>query len=875
MGVCWNGNAPAVRCALRMLQRVALASAGARVLFGGRSRGNLLVMAGLVGGALYMTSISDEGVDALTGFDVQLGSFITKGFGPKTTNDEDMFAGLNQSVAYLSKEDMIVQQIECGDAVVVRVVPPSSKTEDGDDTVESALDRLSLRDRPPSEGIGALAGDGTHSVIALAWQHPKASKGTINFSLLLRRAFRIKNTGTKSAGFAPGTRIVVQKISSSAVRPAKVLTLAFHVSGKKGGRRERIHVPKGYPRYVCQLLGGRLLTVGTPISLSVLGVIHRCTVHAIRAEDANRAAAESEPSVPIFRVMPYTRVQFTDPGGDFGKEARGAADRFKAIGGLQTQIATIRKMIELPLHQPEVFVQIGIRPPKGVLLYGPPGTGKTMIARAVSEDADASFFVINGPELLSKYVGESEGALANVFERAVEEQPSVIFIDEIDALCPRRDGRTSEGGHSGVEEVDKRMVSTLLTLMDGAGTAENARIMVIAATNRPDAIDQALRRPGRFDREIEIGIPNMESRGEILQCLLENLPNNVSLEQIKSLASVTHGFVGADLKALCQEASVSALLRLDPDNHDASQYQVQMQDMEKGLTMVKPSALRELAIDIPSVRWTDIGGQELAKQRLQEAVEWPLKHPELFEEMGIRPSKGVLLYGPPGCSKTMMAKAVATESSMNFIAVKGPELLSQWVGDSEKAIRDLFKKARAAAPTVVFFDEIDALASKRGAGGGGGSKVIDRVLSQLLVELDGVVDVSNQVVLLAATNRPDMLDPALLRPGRIDYLVHVTLPEIEARRDILRIHLRETPIDQSEETVTLVNYVAEQCEGYSGAELAAVCQEAAFCALEENIDAVCVRTSHFDAALSRVKPQTSSDMLAFYETFAKSVKGRE
>ena len=813
-----------------------------------------------------------------------LGTFITKGYGPKSAVDLDMFAGENQSIAYLSETDMENIGINCGDYLLINCC-----VEEEDDVL---LDEGEERQSNPIH---------EHRVIALAWSHSKASKGQINFSLLLRRTFGIRNTGRQNATTFKNIKIYLENVmlkQEEAISSATSITLSLDLRNSNDrinkntksskGNKKAVKIPNIFSQYIGQLIGGRLVTKGTPLSISIFGVSHRFLIVDIKNKptvtkinnfiDGND---DNKSSNYISRILPSTRVIIRQENE---KEVVKNANRSKAkeqkqsssfqeIGGLKKEIDIIRRMIEVPLHQPELFIDLGIKPPKGVLLYGPPGTGKTMIAKAVANDINASFFSINGPELVNKYVGQSESGLRDVFNRALEEQPSIIFIDEIDAMCPRRDGRNGDdGAFNDVEELDKRMVSTLLTLMDGALTMTNAKIVVIAATNRPQAIDQALRRPGRFDKEVEIGVPNQIGRFEILKCMLREIPHQLNEEMMKNIASVTHGFVGADLKALCQEATMHAIYnnnnvmmkKTDENEEEKEEYTLTIvkENIDYALNKVKPSALRELAINVPSVRWTDIGGQKNAKQKLLEAVEWPLKYAELFTNFGINPPKGILLYGPPGCSKTMMAKAVATESSMNFIAVKGPELLSQWVGDSEKAVRDLFRKARAAAPTIVFFDEIDAMATKRGSGSDSSSKVVDRVLSQLLVELDGV-DPLNQVVVLAATNRPDMLDTALLRPGRIDYLVYVKLPEIEARLEILKIHLRNTPVDTS----VSIEKLSELTDGYSGAEIAALCSEAAFAALESNMNIEHVQMEHFIKAFERVKPQTSTDMIEFYEKF--------
>jgi SpoVK/Ycf46/Vps4 family AAA+-type ATPase len=495
---------------------------------------------------------------------------------------------------------------------------------------------------------------------------------------------------------------------------------------------------------------------------------------------ASVAAPSAETPIltsPASLTLLVSPVPLVSPGpvASFGvTPGTGVADdapSFAVIGGLGPQIAAVREMVELPLRSPEVFSRFGLRPPKGVLLFGPPGTGKTMIARAIAQQAFAKFFSINGPEIISKFVGETEAKLREVFDEAARCAPAVIFIDEIDALCPKREEAT--------EELQKRIVASVLTLMDGV--APTAPVVVLAATNLPNQLDPALRRPGRFDREIEIGIPTAVGRAEILSLALCGMPHGLSPSQQEHVASVTHGFVGADIKALCREAALTALKRhqhtCGDTVGDVSTLRVDATDFNAALSVVRPSAMREVLIEVPKVYWRDIGGQHDVKKRLQEAVEWPLKHPEAFQRLGITPPKGILLYGPPGCSKTLMAKALATECSRNFIAVKGPELFNKYVGESEKAIREIFRKARAAAPSIVFFDEIDSIAVARG--GADGDRVGDRVLNQLLTELDGIQPLK-QVTVLAATNRPDILDPALLRPGRIDRVLYVSPPDFDS-----------------------------------------------------------------------------------------------
>ncbi|KAL5011445.1 hypothetical protein ScPMuIL_009996 [Solemya velum] len=522
--------------------------------------------------------------------------------------------------------------------------------------------------------------------------------------------------------------------------------------------------------------------------------------------------------------------------------------RFEDIGGLSSQIAAIKEMINLPLKSEELFKRYGLPRPKGILLFGPSGTGKTLLTRAVATEVSASVFTLSGPEVWSKFFGETENKLRSLFTEAAARSPSVILIDELDALCPKRANAQSEQ--------EKRVVATLLTLMDGFNS-DNEKVLIFGVTSKPDSLDPALRRPGRFDKEIEISVPNAADRLDILQRLLDKVSHKLSGEELHQIADSAHGFVGADLAALCQEAGLHAVKR----SEGKAPVTLEKVDIAHASSIVKPSAMREVQLEVPKVLWTDIGGQDDIKLKLRQAVEWPLKHPEAFERMGIQPPKGILMYGPPGCSKTMIAKALATESGLNFLAVKGPELFSKWVGESERAVRELFRKARAASPSIVFFDEIDALAIERGSSSGS-SNVADRVLTQLLTEIDGVEKLKD-VTVIAATNRPDMIDKALLRPGRIDRILYIPLPDAKTRDEIFRIQFRKMPISEN----VVISQLVERTDKFSGAEVTAVCHEAAMFALQENIHSCSIESSHFDLALNLVSPRIGDDLLAFYDNY--------
>ncbi|PUA32227.1 MAG: AAA family ATPase [Zestosphaera tikiterensis] len=534
------------------------------------------------------------------------------------------------------------------------------------------------------------------------------------------------------------------------------------------------------------------------------------------------------------------------------------------IGDLEEVKERIREIVELPMKHPELFKHLGIEPPKGILLYGPPGVGKTLLAKALANEIGAYFIAINGPEIMSKYYGESEQRLREIFDEASKNAPAIIFIDEIDAIAPKRE--------EVVGEVEKRVVAQLLTLMDGL--QERGKIVVIGATNRVDAVDPALRRPGRFDREIEIPPPDKRARKAILEVHTRNVPLSDDVD-LEALAGLTHGFTGADLAALVKEAAISALRRfLRTEQVDLNKpippetlkkLSVTKNDFMEALKLVHPTLMREVFVEVPEVRWDDIGGLEDVKQQLKEAVEWPLKSPQIFEQMGIRPPRGILLYGPPGCGKTLLAKAVATESGANFIAIKGPEILSKWVGESEKAIREIFRRARQVAPAIIFFDEIDSITPARGYRTDAG--VTDRIVNQLLAELDGIQTLKN-VVVIGATNRADIIDPALLRPGRFDRIIYVPPPDKKSRLQILKVHTRKLPLAEDVDLERL----AELTEGYSGADLEALVREAVMLALREKFEARPISMNYFMQALKIVKPSLTKDLLESYQRTYETLK---
>lgn len=611
----------------------------------------------------------------------------------------------------------------------------------------------------------------------------------------------------------------------------------------------------GAEGYLGEYLLGSLLSTGDTIPISIMG------------QRVDLVVISTKPSGPVL-ITDSTEMIVSEESAkavQVAKEGGVPSISYEDIGGVRNEISRVREMIELPLRHPELFKRLGVEAPKGVLLYGPPGTGKTLLAKAVAHETNANFYTIGGPEIMSKYYGESEEKLRNIFKNAEEKAPSIIFIDEIDSIAPKREEVTGE--------VERRIVAQLLSLMDGMST--RGKVVVIGATNRINAIDPALRRPGRFDREIEIGVPDKEGRLEILQIHTRGMPldKDVDLEKI---ASMSHGFVGADLQSLAKEAAIRALRKVLPEidltaesipSDTLRKIIVTMDDFTNVLQEMEPSALREVFVEVPNVTWNDIGGLSDVKQELQEAVEWPLKYQSLFTHSDAVPPKGILLYGPPGTGKTLIAKAAAHESEANFISIKGPELLSKWVGESEKGVREVFRKARGAAPCIVFFDEIDAIAPTRG-GAGSDSHVTERLISQLLTELDGLEILTN-VVIIAATNRPDIIDPALLRPGRFDRLLYVPPPDKESRVHVLKIHTKKKPLADD----VKIDVLADQTEGYTGADIAALASAAVMLALREHVakykdpkeaertkEELKIHMSHFEEAMKKIRPLSKQEI---------------
>src|SRR5881296_1309738 len=691
---------------------------------------------------------------------------------------------------------------------------------------------MALVDPKVVEELGLSTGDiielaGKKKSYVLLWTSQPDDYG--------KRLIRIDGYTRNNIGVGIDDHVAVQKVS---LKKAEQVILA---------PTEELNIV-GLEEYLPELLEGRVVTKGDIIPLNIMG---RRIGFAITGTSPSDAASLID-----------THTEFVI--GAVPKATKGVPRiSYEDIGGLRNEVQKVREMIELPLRHPEIFERIGIEAPKGVLLYGPPGTGKTLLAKAVASETNANFYSIGGPEIMSKFHGESEERLREVFREAEQNAPSIIFIDEIDSIAPKREEVSGD--------VEKRVVSQLLTLMDGLKS--RGKLVVIGATNRPNALDPALRRPGRFDREIEIGVPDRDGRLEILQIHTRGMPLSKDVD-LKELAGLTHGYVGADLAALSKEAAMRSLRRILPDidlqadvipPEILNRLTVTRDDFLEAYREMEPSTLREVLIEKPNVKWEDIGGLDEAKQELRESIEWPLRMNKMFAHFDARPPRGIIIFGPPGTGKTLLAKAVATESEANFISVRGPEFMSKWVGESERMVRETFRKAKTAAPCIIFFDEVDAITPVRG--GIEDSQVTERVISQILTEMDGLEELHN-VTVIAATNRMDLVDPALLRPGRFDRHIYIAPPDLATRKAILAIHTRRKPLGKDVD----LDDVARRTDKYTGAELAAVCNEAAMLAIRETatkypdldeaaLKKVAIEKRHFEAALKKVPPQTGDPAL--------------
>jgi transitional endoplasmic reticulum ATPase len=683
--------------------------------------------------------------------------------------------------------------------------------------------------------IGVSTGDiveivGKRSTTAVAWpSYPEDLKKEI---------VRCDGVIRRNAGVSLGDKVDVKKAKVSVARQ---VTLA--------PEQMSVNIDFSFENFVKRKLLGQPLSRKDTVLIPILG----------RAIPFN--VVTTVPS-GIVVVTESTQLKVAEKPLLEGEKTAPSIS-YEDIGGLHQEILKIREMVELPLKFPQLFEKLGIDPPKGVLLHGPPGCGKTLVARAVANESEAHFIVINGPEIMSKFYGESEQRLRSIFKDAEDNSPSIVFIDELDAIAPKREDVTGE--------VERRVVAQLLALMDGL--VARGQVIVIGATNRPNAVDPALRRPGRFDREIEIHVPDRDSREEILLIHTRGMPLTQDVD-LKVLANITHGYVGADLEALAREAAMKTLRRVLPSvnlsegsipSEVLDQLEVTHDDFLSGYKEITPTAIREVYVESPNVPWSDVGGLKQVVIDIREAIEWPLTQKDAFKRIGIKPPRGILLYGPPGCGKTLLAKAVATESEANFISIKGPEVLSKWVGESEKAIREVFRKARLAAPSIIFFDEIDSLIPVRGTSSD--SNVTERVISQLLTELDGLEELKD-IVVLAATNRPDIVDPAVLRPGRFDRLIFVNPPNQKGRLQIFKVYTRDMPLASS----VSIKELASVTEGFVGSDIEALCREAGMLALRESFEIETVTMNHFNSALERIHPTVTADVIKYYEKISEKFK---
>ena len=678
-----------------------------------------------------------------------------------------------------------------------------------------------------------IKGDDTTAAIVWRCRPEDANLGVIRVDGIIR----------KNAGAQLGSNVTIRKVEA---KQCTRLVLSPVMASK-----QKVRFGPGIEGFARRGLNKRPVATGDRIFIPGMTLF---------AEALPFAVMQTTPK-GIVQVLPETEIVIKDEAVDEEEAGSVSSTTYEDIGGLGNELQKVREMIELPLKHPILFRTLGIDPPKGVLLYGPPGTGKTMIAKAVANETNAHFSSINGPEIISKYYGESEKQLREFFEDAAENAPAIIFIDELDSIAPKREDVTGE--------VERRVVAQLLTLMDGMQGRDN--VIVIGATNRQDAIDQALRRPGRFDREIYIGVPDKKGRKEIIDIHTRSMPISDDFDVDWALEN-TYGFVGADISALAREAAMKALRRylpeIDLEEEEVSpevleKMEVRMADFKLAIKDIEPSALREIYVEVPEKGWEDIGGLEEIKERLKESIEWPLTKPELFKHFGITPPRGILLFGAPGTGKTLLAKAIAHEAKANFITVKGPELFSKWVGESEKALREVFKKAAQAAPSIIFLDEFESIGGHRTTGAQDGGQVTNRIVDQLLTSLDGVESLEG-VVVVAATNRPEMIDKALLRSGRFERILHIPPPDEKSRREILKIHTKDMPMGKFD-----VESFAKKMDDYTGADIEAVCREAALIAMRANKKTITKK--HFEDAIGRVRPSVTPEMLEYYQKLETSL----
>ncbi|MBC28681.1 MAG: ATPase [Euryarchaeota archaeon] len=686
---------------------------------------------------------------------------------------------------------------------------------------------------PFDNDLGLKPGDvieiaGERNTAAIVWRcRPEdANLGVIRIDGIIR----------KNAGVSLGDRVTIKKVET---KECERLVLSPVMA-----KQQKVKFGSGIEGFARRGLNKRPVVAGDRIFIPGMTLF---------AEALPFAIVSTKPK-GIVRVLPDTEIVIKEEMVEEEEQGEVSSIMYEDIGGLGDQLLKVREMIELPLKHPILFRRLGIDPPKGVLLHGPPGTGKTMIAKAVANETNAHFTSINGPEIISKYYGESEKQLREIFDDAASNAPAVIFIDELDSIAPKREDVSGE--------VERRVVAQLLTLMDGMQGRDN--VVVIGATNRPDAIDQALRRPGRFDRELEIGVPDKNGRREIVNIHTRGMPIADDFDMDWVLEN-SYGFVGADISSLSREAAMKALRRylpeIDLDQDEIppevlEKMEVQMGDFKLAIRDIEPSALREIYVEVPEVSWADVGGLDEVKERLKESVEWPLTMPDRFEHFGIKPPRGIVLFGAPGTGKTLIAKAIANEAKANFITVKGPELISKWVGESEKAIREVFKKAKQASPSIIFLDEFESIAGARTTNSGEGSDVSNRVVNQMLSSMDGVESMEG-VIVIAATNRPEMIDPALLRSGRFERVMHIPPPDHTSLKKIIQIHARDMPLGKFD-----LDSLADRMQNFTGADVEAVCREAALIAMRAEKKSVSKK--HFEQAIDRVRPTITPDMLEYY-----------